>query len=136
MLNPLLLLAQNETFDDPAMREAARKGGPFLGGDIGIVLGAVLLVTAIIFFWVFFIRKRPKEARGSFVVERAKKKQQQQQEANGPSGRRKRRKRRPDHPDNWARNPTLNETGGLPPVRPEDPEPPGDLPAESPEPQR
>jgi hypothetical protein len=31
------------------------------------------------------------------------------------------RKRRPDHPDNLPRNPTLGETGGLPPVRPDEP---------------
>jgi hypothetical protein len=48
------------------------------------------------------------------VVERAHKGSQQPDTSH-----RKRRKRKPEHPDNWGRNPTLGETGGLPPVRPE-----------------
>jgi hypothetical protein len=31
------------------------------------------------------------------------------------------RRRRKDHPANLPRNPTLGETGGLPPIRPEEP---------------
>jgi hypothetical protein len=77
--------------------------------------------AALLFFWAFFLRKRPKTARGSFVVTRADK---HSDEAYGSSGRRRRRKRRADHPSNWGRNPTLSETGGLPPPRPEEPESP------------
>jgi hypothetical protein len=31
------------------------------------------------------------------------------------------RRRRRDHPENLRRNPTLQETGGLPPLRPDEP---------------
>lgn len=34
-----------------------------------------------------------------------------------------RRRRRRENPDNFPRNPTLGETGGLPPLRPEEPDP-------------
>jgi len=105
-----------------ALREAAKpQAHKLFGADVTIILGGVLGLIAILFFWAFFIRKRPKQVRGALVPARPEK---QAREAFGSSGRRKRRKRRPDHPDNWGRNPTLGETGGLPPARPEEPEAP------------
>jgi len=119
---PLPLLLGQVTLEGreaEALREAAKNGPPKLfGTDITIILGVMLGLAALLFFWAFFVRKRPKQARGSLVVNKGDK---QSDEALGSSGRRKRRKRRPDHPDNWGRNPTLGETGGLPPVRPDDP---------------
>jgi hypothetical protein len=95
---------------------------------MGLILGAVLLMAAALFFWAFFMRKRPKQSHGSLVVERAR---PAAKDAPASAGRRKRRKRRPEHPDNWGRNPTLEETGGLPPARPDEPEGPAqDEPAE------
>jgi len=105
-----------------ALKEAAKPPvHKVLGTDVTVILGVVLALIAILFFWAFFIRKRPKQVRGALVLERPEK---HAREAYGASGRRKRRKRRPDHPDNWGRNPTLGETGGLPPARPEEPEAP------------
>jgi len=126
---PLPLLLGQVTLEGreaEAMREAAKSSTPKLfGADITIILGVMLGLAALLFFWAFFVRKRPSQARGALVVSRADK---HSSEATGSSGRRKRRKRRPDHPDNWGRNPTLGETGGLPPVRPDDPnrEPPSE----------
>jgi hypothetical protein len=111
--------------DAEAMREAARHtSSKFLGTDFQVVLGIGLVLAALLFFWAFFLRKRPKQTRGSLVL---RGKDEHSSEAYGASGRRRRRKRRPGHPDNWGRNPTLGETGGLPPARPEEPEapPPG-----------
>jgi len=120
MLNAMLLLAQTDL--QPQEIEALRhksKSTPWLwGGDMGLILGALLLVAALLFFWAVFLRKRPKQSHGSLVVERAR---PVAKDAHGAAGRRKRRKKRPDHPDNWGRNPTLEETGGLPPARPDDP---------------
>lgn len=88
-------------------------GGGFNNTDLLIVLACALALSAVLFFWAFFIRKRPKTMRGALVVERAKRGSKDDSD-----GRKRKRKRRPDHPDNWGRNPTLGETGGLPPVRP------------------
>jgi hypothetical protein len=126
MLNQCLLFAQIDPKEIQAIQEAARNTSPKLfGTDLTYVLGIVLALAGILFFWAFFIRKRPKQVRGALVLQRADK---HARENHGASGRRKRRKRRPDHPDNWGRNPTLGETGGLPPPRPEGPEVPPSAP--------
>jgi len=130
MLNILLTLAQTDmqSPEIEAMRNKSKAAPSLWSGDIGLIAGAVLLMAAALFFWAFFVRKRPKHSHGSLVVERAR---PAAKEAHGADPRRKRRKRRPEHPDNWGRNPTLEETGGLPPARPDEPEgPPHDEPAE------
>ena len=121
MLNSFLLLAQFDRPELDALKDAKRSSPKIFGADLTLVLGIVLALTAILFFWAFFIRKRPKHMRGALVVERSEK---HSREGHGSSGRRKHRKRRPDHPDNWGRNPTLGETGGLPPTKLEEPENP------------
>src|SRR5437773_1514475 len=126
MLRHGLLLAQIDPKEIEAIKEAAKPPSPkIFGTDITLILALVLGLAALLFFWAFFIRKRPKQMRGALVLERADKRPR---EPSGPSGRRKRRKRRPDHPDNWGRNPTLGETGGLPPARPEEPQAPPSTP--------
>jgi hypothetical protein len=127
MLTLPLLLAQLDAKEVEDMRNAARLSKPKLfGTDITIVLAVALTLAALLFFWAFFVRKRPKNVRGSIVVSRHDK---HSREAYGSSGRRKHRKRRADHPSNWGRNPTLSETGGLPPPRPEEPESPPSSPS-------
>lgn len=137
MLTHLMFLAASglEAPEQEAMKEAARKGGNsgLFSNETGLVLGAILLLAAIIFFWAFFFRKRPKHSHGSLILERAKK---SSKESDGSAGGRKRKKRRPGHPDNWGRNPTLHEAGGLPPVREEEPEIPPDTEGETPQAQR
>ena len=119
MLNTLLLIAQAAPMDVDELKNVAKDSSPqIFGTDIKIVLAVLLGLAAILFFWAFFIRKRPEEARGSMVIQRSEKRSRME---SGSSGSRKRRKRRADHPSNWGRNPTLSETGGLPPERPDDP---------------
>ena len=130
MLRNCLLLAQIDPKELEAIKDAAKPPSPKLfGTDITVVLAVVLGLAALLFFWAFFIRKRPKQVRGALVLERVDKRAR---DAYGSSGRRKRRKRRADHPDNWGRNPTLGETGGLPPARPEEPEAPPSAPQSPP----
>jgi hypothetical protein len=122
MLTLPLLLAQIDSKEVEELKNAAKFSRPQLfGTDITVVLAIALALAAVLFFWAFFIRKRPKSVRGSIVVTRGDK---HSKEAYGSSGRRKHRKRRADHPSNWGRNPTLSETGGLPPPKPEEPEDP------------
>jgi hypothetical protein len=120
LLASSVLLADIDPKEVEAMKEAAKNAQwrP-LGIELPLLLGALLGLALLLFVWAFFIRKRPKHSRGALVVQRAG-----QAEALSADGRRRRRKRRPEHPDNWGRNPTLGETGGLPPVRPEDTSPP------------
>jgi hypothetical protein len=120
---PLATILFAQAAADPkevqAMRDAARLSRPkFLGTDLTVILGVFLGLSALLFFWAFFLRKRPKHSRGALVAEKSEK---TSPHAAGNPGKRKRRKRRPDHPDNWGRNPTLGETGGLPPARAGDP---------------
>ena len=119
MLRPAPWLAQVDPLNARPLPQAP-PGSPvkLFGTDITVILGVALALTAILFFWAFFIRKRPKRVHGTLVLEREK----DSNEAHGNSGKRKRRKKRPGHPDNWGRNPTLGETGGLPPLRNDDPE--------------
>jgi hypothetical protein len=120
MLNaPFLLAAVAPNPDEEAIREAASRSAPLFGGETTWILGAILVVVGVVFIWAIFLRKRPQTQRGSFVVTRAR---PEARERAGSSGRR-RRKRKPDHPENLPRNPTLAEIGGLPPLRPDDPEP-------------
>jgi hypothetical protein len=121
MLTPHVFLAQVPVLPKEPLNPS--KSQKLFGADITLVLGILLVITAVAFFWAIFIRKRPKQIRGALVLERAPR-HSKNKESEGSSGRRKRRKRRPDHPDNWGRNPTLSETGGLPPARPEDPDNP------------
>jgi FtsZ-interacting cell division protein ZipA len=89
------------------------------------MLGAVALVTLLLVLWAVYIRKGPR--RHSHRHHRHE--QHYSDDPNNPSGlaedppdseatgdkryRRKRRRRR----EHRARNPTLAETGGLPPLR-------------------
>jgi hypothetical protein len=117
MLNPSILLAAIETPDIDLLRQGQKGSNPqIFGTDITVVLAVALGLAAILFFWVFFIRPKPTHARGSLVVSRTDKKDKE----GGASKSSRRRRRRGDHPDAWSRNPTLSETGGLPPPRQED----------------
>jgi hypothetical protein len=137
MLTDFLLLAQAGTSPEEQIEalKGARGGPSFFAGETGLILGAILVLVALLFFWAFFLRKRPQTQRGSLVVGRAHK---ENPERYGSSGRRRRRKRKVEHPDNLPRNPTLSEIGGLPPLRSDEPEPPAsdDGSPPSPQPQR
>ena len=137
MLTHLMFLAASglELPHEEAFRDAAKKGGSngLFSNETGLVLGAILLLAAVIFFWAFFFRKRPKHSHGSLILERARK---TSKETADSSSARKRKKRRPGHPDNWGRNPTLDEAGGLPPLRQDEPEIPPDTEGEAPQVQR
>ena len=117
-LNPIL--AAIEAPDLETLKNAHKGSSPQIyGTDISTVLAVLLGLAAILFFWAFFLRKKPTHARGSLVVTRSDKRGRESH----PASSRKRRRRRPSS-EGWGRNPTLSETGGLPPPRPEEPETP------------
>lgn len=120
MLMPLLAAATLEE-NERTIRTALETSKPSISRETILVLVAIGVLSAILLIWALFIRKRPKDVHGSKVIVESDRKSQRY----GSSGRRRHRKRRPNHPDNWGRNPTLAETGGLPPLRSDDPPPPG-----------
>lgn len=88
--------------------------------DILLLCAAVALVTMIALIWAVYFRKRRRHHHhhehhspaASAVTASG-----QASNVQSSTHRRRRRRRRPHRP----RNPTLAETGGLPPVRPERP---------------
>lgn len=79
------------------------------------VLLALLGVLFLGIIWAVFLRKHPRSGQRGVLVSGG-----DDPEDSRSSRRRRRRKRRDGRP----RNPTLAETGGLPPIRTEDVPPP------------
>jgi len=100
-------------WSDPSMRERL------------LILGALGLVTLLIAGWAVFIRKRRRRRREHHrwhhpsSSSAATAQTAEAEDASAP--REKRRRRRRTGRRHRPRNPTLAETGGLPPIRPEDP---------------
>jgi hypothetical protein len=88
--------------------------------EFALLFGAVGLVTALVLAWAIFIRKRPDESSRRYRYRSSRGSAQEgagtvigsagNSDARKEGRRRRRRKHR-------LRNPTLAETGGLPPLR-------------------
>ena len=92
--------------------------------ELTMVLGAVGLVTALVLIWAVYLRKKPHRHSHHHHHHSDDSQDATESTMNSDSGvsgdrryRRKRRRRREHRP----RNPTLAETGGLPPLRAERP---------------
>ena len=88
--------------------------------ELVVVIGAAILVSLLVILWTIFFRKKPRRHRGTFYNSPSSGSNSSNADSQSSSGsrRRRRRKERP-------RNPTLAETGGLPPLRNSNPpEPP------------
>jgi hypothetical protein len=82
--------------------------------DALLIFGAGVALTLLLFLWAYLTRKKHRRSQfGSPILVKADK--------HGHPGKHRVRRRRRGHPANLPRNPTLGETGGLPPVRPEEP---------------
>jgi FtsZ-interacting cell division protein ZipA len=98
--------------------------------ELLMVLGAVSVVTLFIFIWAAYFRKRPRQHSHRRDHQHHRSDEQtnaegaptsvESEQDNERRYRKKRRRRREHRP----RNPTLAETGGLPPLRPERPSDP------------
>jgi FtsZ-interacting cell division protein ZipA len=95
--------------------------------ELLILLGAVGAVTLVLVLWAAYWRKRPRSRRRHHhhhhhrsenqIDSPAVTEEMEPEDADEKRYRRKRRRRREHRP----RNPTLAETGGLPPLRTERP---------------
>jgi len=115
-------LAQGTGARPPAdfYKTAGRPGGFFTGETI-LILGLVLLLGAAAFAWALFLRKRRPHDSRRRVIEAGSTADDgapvQGEHRHHRHGQRRRRHRSSRH---THRNPTLQETGGLPAPRPED----------------
>ena len=91
-----------------------------------LVFGAMTLVALLAMGWAMFLRRRRhrrhKHHHGHWHASQSTERPVDSDNADTPSGPEKRRRRRRHSGHHHRpRNPTLAETGGLPPIRPEDP---------------
>src|SRR5437016_1002519 len=88
--------------------------------DILLILGALMGLTLILILWAKFVRRERRKHSSSskprVLVPVEKEEDEPEPVELGGKRRRKFRKRRREH---RGRNPTLAETGGLPPLREE-----------------
>lgn len=114
----VLLLAAQPQFSDEWWRHVAPSRN-----ELGLLLGAAGVITVLALIWAIFIRKREDESSRRYSYPRVGNVSGDAISKHDDAAplRKRRRKRRRRH----RRNPTLAETGGLPPVRsdgmPDDP---------------
>jgi hypothetical protein len=101
----------------PGQEEVSRLFGLSMR-DVLLLVAVAILIGAALFLWAYLTRRdrRRHLARSPAIAssERARRRDQ----ADTGTGMRKRRRR---DPERVRRNPTLGETGGLPPIRPDEP---------------
>jgi hypothetical protein len=90
-----------------------------------IILGAIGAVTLLLVLWAMFVRKKRRRRHSHYHEHHHAPKPTEvplsQQGEDVPAPPEKHRRRRRSHHRHRPRNPTLAETGGLPPIRPEGP---------------
>ena len=114
----LLLLGQAPSL--PLAPKTPKETG-FRFDDTLAIVGVGLALAFILFLFVFLTRRK---RRRSSTVPSSRVLISSHGRSSSGSGRVRVKKKRRRHPDNLPRNPTLGETGGLPPVRTEEPSEP------------
>lgn len=112
----LAAVATGDPMDAPTLEGEASKLFGYNVRDI-MILGGMVLVLAIALFLFAYLTKKNRRVTispaGSRAIYRA--------DERDDDRRRRKKRRRHNHPEFLPRNPTLQETGGLPPLRPEEP---------------
>ena len=112
---------------DLPLRPGAAGGGrlPLVFEDVYVILGTGLLLLVLLLVWAKYLRKRPRRHDNPRVTYRAAGEEEQEgEEAEAHSHHHHHRRRHRRRRDHRVRNPTLAETGGLPPPRASDAPPP------------
>jgi len=125
------ILAQSDPASD-LLNPGTHPFSDFNATDTLIILGFIILLVLALFAWAFFIRRRPTEQLGAKALVRPSRRSRRRSsraheekrsevvaEDSDRKQRVRRRRRRRAHED-LPRNPTLGETGGLPPPRPDE----------------
>ena len=87
--------------------------------EILLLLGVVAIITLSLYVFAYLTRRKRRKRLSRSGPEMWGADRHAQSERR--EGRVRIRKKRRKHPDFRPRNPTLGETGGLPPVRPDEP---------------
>ena len=87
--------------------------------DTLIIVGAALVIGLLFVIWAVYIRKPggSKRSEPSNWSAKSKSDDDDEDDDSGESGGRRRKKRKKLRREHRPRNPTLSETGGLPPMR-------------------
>ena len=85
------------------------------------IFTAIGLVTVLLLIWVIFVRKKRRRQHAHHHSSRSAVALETSRDEDSPSRSGKRRRRRRSGRKHRPRNPTLAETGGLPPPRPDFP---------------
>ncbi len=122
MLRSLVMLAVHDPFENGVPPEKPTVLFGLTLQDLLLILGAAAVLAVILFLAVYLTRKG---RRGDSVARSPKASYAPEPIYSGHSSRRAkfRKKRRRNHAEQLSRNPTLGETGGLPPVREDPPAP-------------
>ena len=120
MLTRALFLAA-QTIDPVTPELTGRQTSKLFGlnvRDIMLLVAVAALLGSALFLWAYLSRRDRRRylARSPHSTDRV-----ERPSRDSRPDRMRVRKRRREHPDNLPRNPTLGETGGLPPLRPDEP---------------
>lgn len=108
-----LFLAKLDDLPVNADAPVARLPGLYMTDVLMIIAAGVILMTALL-GWVIFIRGPKQQGSARRIYKSRSEEGEDSSESNGKRGKRRHKRRRREH---RGRNPTLAETGGLPPSR-------------------
>ena len=125
MLTRLILFAAQATAD-LQQQLPVQKPSKLFGlsmRDILLLLGLLAIIAIGLYLFAYLTRRRHRRhlSRSGQDMWRSERRAQREKEKESGRTRVRIRKKRREHPDFRPRNPTLGETGGLPPVRPDEP---------------
>jgi hypothetical protein len=125
MLTRLILFAA-QTTADLQQQLPAQKRSKLFGlsmRDILLLLGLLAIIALGLYLFAYLTRRKHRRhlSRSGQDMWRSERRAQREKEKESGRTRVRIRKKRREHPDFRPRNPTLGETGGLPPVRPDEP---------------
>jgi hypothetical protein len=91
--------------------------------DILLLLALLAIIALGLYLFAYLTRRKHRRhlSRSGQEMWRSERRAQNDKEKEKGRSRVRIRKKRREHPDFRPRNPTLGETGGLPPVRPDEP---------------
>ena len=121
MLTPLMLFAAGIA-GDPQTQLPLQKPSKLLGlslREMLLLLGVIAVIALSLYLFAYLTRRKRRRriSRSGPEMWGADRHAQSARR----EGRVRIRKKRREHPDFRPRNPTLGETGGLPPARPDEP---------------
>jgi FtsZ-interacting cell division protein ZipA len=116
MSSIFVCLAQLSALEELAPANALGKTGGMLARDIFLIVGALVVLSLILVFWAKSVTQRKRHRRHT---SRSGSGSSESREPAAVTREHRHHRRRRSRRDHRARNPTLEQTGGLPPMRDE-----------------